>query len=600
MSDDSATSRGLGGRIAGKIAQHLVGATVATRAQTAPLQRQVGAIILDDFFQLTGSELRATMGATFRQLAEHPTTDDSMRPLMQFLAKGNGQMASFIGGSITGSVISGGLGDLITNTLAPTIHAIIANQPHGILTPADIAAADVRGFRIGQDHAYEAAQGGLNGDRYEALRQLQIRRPEVGQLLDALNRGDITDGEARGGLLQLGFREGDLDSIISGRRQILSPQALADLVVFGVLTEERAWPLAKLNGITREDFAMLVLGAGQPPSNEELAFALRRGVIDRDRYVKGLMQGPLRNEWIPYVEQMVLSPMSVADAVESVVQGALTDAQGRAIATQDGLIPEHWAPLVAIAGNPPGVQELGSMYRRRIITHDQLVQGIKESRLKNKYIEATIASTERLPPERSIISLVSKSHLTDAQGMDLLLKLGYSAGVSAAFLAEAHTTKTQPQRELTASQIIALYEDGAINRDDTLSMLDSLGYDAEVATWEVTIADLRVVKKFNDAAISRLHSLYVGWRITEQETLTTLDSLRIAPGERDNLMTLWNLERDVSTKDLTLAQITAAHKRGLIDDQGFYDRVRGIGYATADAVLLAELQAIDPTGLTVS
>lgn len=600
MSDDSAVKRGLGGRIAAGVAGHLVSATMAARSQATPLQRAVGNQILTDFFAGTGAELRNTMGDTFRALAEHPATDDSLRPLFHFLSRGKGEMASFIGGSVTGSVISGGIGDLITNLLAPPIHAIIANQPHAILSPSDVAAADVRGFSIGADHAYEAAQSGLNGDRYNALVQLQIRRLEVGQLLDAVNRGGITETAARGGLIQLGFREGDLDVIIEQRRLLLTPAALADMVVRDIMPEADAAAMAAHSGLTAADFHALVLDTGEAPGIQDLLFAHRRGFIDLARLEHGIRQSRVRNEWTDVVESLSTVPMSTADAVEAAVQGHLSLTESQIIAAQNGLMPGHWQVLYDTAGNPPGVQEMVSMWHRGVLTEAELIQGIKESRLKDKYIQKTIDAGVTLLPERSIVSLVSKGGLTDAQGMDLLLRRGYAPDIAQALIVEAHVTKTAKQRELTASQVVSLYEDGAISHDDVLSMLAGLGYDAEVAAWELTIADLRVVKKFNDAAISRLHSLYTGWRITEADALTTLDSLRIAPGQRDNLMTLWNLERGVSTKDLTLAQITAAHKKGILSDQDFFDRVRGIGYAADDAALLAELQGIDPSGLNVS
>lgn len=586
MTDDSAASKGLGGRVGARVASYLTNAHIANKQASIGLTAQTGALIWKQFFDGTGAELRNTMGDTFRLLAEHPATDPSVKPILKFLSRGQGEMASFIGGSITGSVISGGIGDLITNLLAPAIHGIIATQPHNILTPTDVANAQVRGIGIGQDYATEAAQSGLNSDRYNALVRLNTVRPDVSIILELLNRGEISEGSARGALIQLGYASEDLDGILATRRTLIDPARLADLVTFGVLSEEDATPMAVVTGISAADFHTLVLGNGTPPDNQSLAFAYRRGVIDKDRFIRGLTQGSLRNEWIPYVEQMVLTPMSTSDAVESVVQSELTDDQGRTIARQNGLIPEHWDPLVAIAGNPPGVQEMISMWHRGILTREQLVKGIQESRLKNKYIEAVISSGETLPPERTIVSLVSKGSLTPERGMDLLLKRGYAQDIAQALLDEAQANKTVKQRDLTASQIVTLYLDRAIDETAALSMLATIGYDADVAKWELSIADLQRVKKFNDAAIARLHSQYVAFRIDANTVSSTMDSLGIAPGERDDLLALWDIELNVSTKQLTLAQIESAWKKHAIGDQELHDRIRGIGYSEDDTIIL--------------
>lgn len=596
--DDGSGDRGLGGRVGGKVAGLVANASVAAKAKSAPFMRQVGNQVLHDFFEGTGAELRATMGPTFKALSEHGDTPDELRPLFAFLARGKGEMASFIGGNITGTVISGGLGDLITNVLAPPIHAIIGQEPNAELAVGDVARAKSRGINIGRDWADEARRAGYNRDRFNALVELNHERPDLAIILDLLNRKEISDTDARGALLQLGFKEADLDGILSTRHVLLDPARLADLVTFGVLTEDAATPMSERAGLSQDQFHLLVEGNGTPPSNVDLAFAYRRGVIDRDRFIRGLTQSSLRNEWIPYVEKMVLAPMSVSDAVESVVQNALTDAEGREIARQNGLIPEHWDPLVAIAGNPPGVQEMVSMWHRGQLTKDQLVQGIRESRLKNKYIQPTIDASETLPPERSIVSLVSKGALTPDVGMDLLLRRGYAPDVAQALLSEAHAEKTAKQRDLSESQVVALYTDRAMTRDQATGLLAALGYDDSEIGWILSLADLARLKRFQDAAISRAHSLYVAYKLDGTEVSTTLDALGIDPNQRNDLLALWDIERGVNTKQLTLAQLEAAFKHEVIDGQTLFDRLQGIGYARDDAGIIVSTLGVDVTTLT--
>jgi hypothetical protein len=306
---------------------------------------------------------------------------------------------------------------------------------------------------------------------------------------------------------------------------------------------------------------------------------------------KGITQGPLRNEWFDVVESLGQVPMSTADAIEAAVQGHLSLDQSRAIARQNGLLPDHWQPLYDTAGSPPGVQQMVSMWHRGQLTKPELVQGIQESRLKNKYIERVIAASETLPPERSIISLVTKGALTSEQGYSLLLKRGYAPDIATALIGEAHVTKNAKTRDLAESQIVALYEDQAIPVADATQMLDDLGYSADETSMILTLADLRRVRKYTDAAVAKIRSAYVARRIDENTAATTLDTLRVPPTQRDTLLQLWSLERDVSTKELTLAQAHAALKAGLIDVNEFGDRLLGMGYAAADAAILTMLYA---------
>lgn len=596
--DDSASNRGLGGRIGGKIAAHVANASLSSRVKGAPIQRAVGAQILNDFFAGTGAELRNTMGPLFAAWGEHADTADELRPLFKFLSRGKGELATMIGYTVAGGLLNQGLGAFISNALEPLTGRLVAGSPNLLLPVADAVQAHARGFDNGIDMRYEVNQQGINNDKFDTLVELARNRASESVILDLVNRGEMSEDFAVAELRRLGYDTGEAGFILATRRLLLTPAALADMTVRGILTEQDAAAVAQQSGLSNEDFHALVLDTGEPPGIQDLLFLNRRGFIDTDRLTHGIRQSRVRDEWIPDVLNLTFTPMSTADAIEGAVQGHLTEDESRAITAQNGLLPEHWQPLYDTAGNPPGVQDMISMYHRGVLTLDELIQGIKESRLKNKYIQKVIDAGVTLPPERTIVSLVSKSALDPTAAMDLLLRRGYSQDIATALLSEAHTTKTQKTRDLTESQLVALYEDQAIDGTQLHDMLASLGYDDSEIGWITTLADLRRLKKFNDAAISRVHSQYVGYKITDTDVTTTLDALGIAPNQRDDLLTLWGIERTVTTKQLTLTQIEAAFKKQVITAQDAYTRMQGIGYAADDAALILATLGVDPSTLT--
>jgi hypothetical protein len=599
MADDPGANTGFGNRFAGKLASHIVNAHVAGKVKSSQVTRGTGATILDDFFRLTGSELANTMGPTFKAIAEHPATDESMRPLFHFLARGNGQMATFLGGSVTGAVISGGLSDLITNLLAPVTHRIISATPNALLSLDAIASAVARGMSADYDMPYEAEQQGLGRRKLDVLVELARARPDVGVILELVNRGEMSADYAVFALGRLGYATADAGLILQTRHTLLTPAALADMVVRDIMAEPDAAAIAAKSGLSTEDFRHLVLDSGEAPGIQDLLFAHRRGFIDLARLEHGIRQSRVRNEWTDVIESLSHVPMSTADAIEAHVQGHLTEAQSRAIADQNGLMADHWRPLFETRGNPPGVQEMVSMWHRGVLTKDELIQGIKESRLKDKYIAKVIDAGVTLLPERSIVSLASKGGITDAEATDLLLRRGYAPDIVAALVKEAHVTKTAKQRELTASQIVALYEDRAIDQAAALAMLGTLGYDPEIAHWEITLADLRILKRNTDAAVSKVRALFVAHRIDLTEATTTLDSLSVAPAQREELLALWEIERAISRKELTPAEVKAAHKKGIISDQEYATRLRGLGYAPSDVAILLDIAGVDPSTVTI-
>lgn len=587
--DDSASNRGLGGRIGGKVAAHVANAVVSSRIKTMPASRNLIRLAWKDFFDGTGAELRNTLGPMFKQMANDPNLDPSLKPLLGFLSRGQGELATLIGYTVAGGVLSQGLGAFITNALQPVTGPAIAGYPNLLLTQSDAVQAEVRGMQGGYDMRYELRQQGIESGKFDVLVDLARNRADATVILDLVNRGIMSEDFAVAQLRRLGYDTGEAGFILSTRRLLLTPAELADMVVRGIASESDAAAVAAQSGLSTQDFHALVLDTGEPPSTQDLLFLHRRGFISDERLTRGIRQSRVRDEWLDAIKALSFVPMSNADAIEGAVQGHLTIDQSKAITAQNGLLPEHWQPLYDTAGNPPGVQEMISMWHRKQLTRDQLVQGIRESRLKDKYIETTIASGETLPPERTIVSMVSKNAITADRGMTLLLERGYAPDIAQALLSEAHSTKTQATRDLTQSQFVALYEDRAITAQQLHDNLAALRYDDEEIGWLTTLADLRRLKKFTDAAVSKIHSQYVAYKLSSTDATTALDALLVDPNQRNDLLALWDIERTVNAKQLTLAQIESAFKKHIIDAMEGYRRAQEIGYPAPDAAILMQI-----------
>jgi len=579
----------VGSRVGAAIADHLVRSMVSTKVQLAPHHVDLAMGIQEAFFGLTGQELSANFGPILRRLVETGELDPSTARLLTFVAKGRGQLATLIGHTVAGTALSTGLGALLSNFLQPATGRLIAQNPALPIGIDAVARATATGQLDGLDGNFEAAQQGIDGRKFGILTNLARPDPDIGVVLELVNRNELMEPDGLALLRRMGFRSVDAERIMSTRRSLIDPSRLADAVTFGAITQDQASTMALHTGLSREDFDLLVRANGAPPDPQTLAFALRRGIIDHATYVKGLTQGPLRNEWIPLMERIVLQPMSIEAAIEGAVQGALSETQSRSIAEQNGLIPEHWQPLYDIAGNPPGVQEMITMWHRGVLTKDQLIQGIRESRLKNKYVQAVIDGSETLPPEDTIGIMVREGSITLERGLDLLRKRGFATDIAQALIDKALAQRHAKSRDLAESQIVELYQDEAIDATQATDMLTALGYSGDEAAMVLSLYDLKRLRQFRQAVVARIRSAYVTRHVDDNEAVTALDATGTPPDQRNQLIQLWALEREVSTKELTLAQIHAALKAGLIDVDEFNLRLRGMGYSQPDADLLTAL-----------
>ena len=575
-------------KFAAKIADAVTRAHLDTKRRMAPDTVRMFMQLQEAFFTLTGAEHRSTSGGFWRDMLATGKLNGPAADVAGFLADGHGQWQTLLAGTATGAAMSGGILDFVTNEFAPGVQALLYEDPNKLLAPADAALAVARGIWALDRGTVEARKGAISSERFNALVELNTGIPSPDELRQLVNRGQLTEHDGQAALIRAGVSGQYAQALMEMRHTLLSPEQLATLVTFGAIGEPAAARLAALSGVSADDFALLVAGNGQPPSSEELLFAYRRKIIDKARLLRGITQGPIRNEWFDVIESLGQVPMSTADAIEAAIQGHLSKAEAQAITAENGLLPAHFEPLYQTAGSPPGPQQMLGWMNRRLMTEAEVKQGLTESRLKPKYVDLLIKSAVALPPMTVIRSAYARGTITHARAADLLGQHGYSAEDAAMILGEAQHAHTATIRHLTEAQILALRADRALTDVEAAGMLAALGYAPDDVTRLLDLAELERQRRLMDAALGRVRAAYVGRHISEQDAQDAMDALQVPAERRDDLLTIWGIEQTTVTKTLTLAQATAALKKGLITASDFTGRVSGMGYSPADVgVLLA-------------
>lgn len=579
----------LGGSLGPRIAKVTADAVLATRLATHPQVARLAVHAANDFLDQVTREVQANTGELWARLADDPDAPAWARRTFGFLARGRGQWSAMLGQTLVGSTLGNAVVDLVSNELNPIITNVIAKNPNAYLDPATAAQGHNRGIIPAGDAYAEGARKGFGRQRFQWLVKLAYHMPPPAETLDLLNRRVITEGQARDALVDAAVHPDWVDRVLRLRKTNLAPVALASMVVRGILSEENGAAQAAFSGVTADDFRNLVADTGQSMAVQDLLTAYRRGIIDRARLEHGIRTGNLRNEWIPVVEALRYSPMSVADAVAAVVQGHLQETAARAITEDNGLLPEHFTPLLATAGNPPGPETAGSMWRRGIMSRAEAEQAIRESALKNKYIPAVLAHSERLLPMDNVRIAYRERVIDAAEAIRRLTQLGFSVESARVLVAESQAQRNTQSRDLTQGLIADLYRDRAITAAEAESMLVTLGYDREEAGLRLAIVDLQRLRQFTDSAIARVRGLYVGHKINRSRVAADLDALHVPADQRASLLTLWDLERAANVRLLTPSEVARAFARGIIGVADARAELVRQGYDAADAEVVLRL-----------
>lgn len=411
---------------------------------------------------------------------------------------------------------------------------------------------------------------------------------------------------------------------------ILSPAALADLVVKGWMTQADGEKEAAKAGLDKDRFTAMVNGTGEPiPLMMALEF-WRRGFMPFDASHPGeisvetaIRQSHMRDDWLNVIHQGHLQPPSAAAAVNAVLRNQISEDEGLAMAWYAGLGVHNLAPpddpaladtkrafdiLVNSSGIPPAPGELLTLVRRGVIPWGDLdpatktpnpaelsfAQGIFEGDLKDKWMPALSNLYEAIPSPYYILESLKAGGIDQKTAADLFAKDGYPEAVINGFLSGAAQAKVAKQKNLTVSNIETLYAAQALSSDQATSMLTTLGYTADEAGFILELKDFDRALATLNSTVNKLKTLYVARKITATEATNALNSLGIPSGQVTVLFNDWDLERTNNLKILTEAQIAGAFKYGILAQDDAINRLVAIGYSEFDAWVVLSVEVKGP------
>lgn len=578
-----------GGRVGARITSLVVDAVVAMRQKMAPIQAAVASQVFTETTNHVSDEVRAVMGPIFSALARHPDTPADLQPLLHHLGNTRGQAFGWIGGALTGASMSAGLGDLLTNSLAPVISSLIAENPNAYLSPEQSAAIASRGLSRGWDNAREAARRGVSGDRFDLLQRLSQRDLSEAPVIDLYNRGILNDDQAVSELVKGGMSRESARLLLTVAKVPLTPEQAAQAWARNLVSESLVHMASRAAGLTNEDGDVLMGLAGEPPPVEALITAWRRGIIAEADFDRGIIQGPIRNEWIPTVKSLLEQPLAPEEAASAVTQGHLTYDAALAKARLSGVTPEDFAVIVDNAGLPPGVQFALDAMNRGIITREQFTSMFLESRIKNKYIDLMLAMSQQLVPAETVRIAYRLGTYPKDKALETLAGHGYSRDDAEALLALEDVRAREGTKDLTRAQVLALFSDDIIGEEEASNMLLELGFDSIEVELMVTMTEGDKVRRFVNALITRVRNAFVQGTMDENEAIATLTQAGVGQRQIDNLLSLWELEKQSLTAQLTAAQVVSAVKKGFIPREEGLDRLVARGYTPEDADILIKL-----------
>lgn len=500
-----------------------------------------------------------------------------------------------LGGRFLQEALGFGVGTAISAPLAPFVQDLTNElwtlHPSVPGSPADLAAMVVQDVKPLADAAAEAAMSGVNPERFAELVRINGSPIAPDQALDLWNRGEINEERVTLALLQSRLKPewtGDFKKL---RVQLLQIADLAQMVVQSVLDEPEATRRAGMLGLDAADFHKVVRLAGDPPGPQTVLQMWNRGYITEEEATLALLQSRLKPEWIEQFKELRFDPATTTQAASAVVRERITIDAGLEIAAQNGVSEQAFRLIVDELGRPIGNQQAVTLYKRGQFTRAQVQEVVARSNVRTQYLDAVIELGTKYPTITQTKALLQTGALPDSVARDVLTKEGYTPDVVEGVIAAGHGVKLAGSRQLTQAAIEAEYKSRGVDQAETRTLLHGIGYDDSDVDLLIGLWDYQAGKAFRDAVVGVVKARYLQADIDEPTASGLLDKVGIPPDQRDAYLQLWTFDLQANPTLLTLAQLTAAYKAKLIDQQQFRDYLPRLRYQEPEISWLVALHA---------
>jgi hypothetical protein len=483
------------------------------------------------------------------------------------------------------------------------------------IDPASLAEAVLRSYMTKADAEAEALPQGIGPANFAILTDLAGDAPGAQQLAQALRRG-IIEAHGRGPAstsYDQGIAEGRLHNkwgpvLEQLATVLLSPPDAASAVVRGFLSDHEGAAVAARSGVQAGTFQTMVHLAGDAPGPQQLAEALRRGLIpyggggaDPVSFVAGIREGRLADKWTAMIRGLSQIWPTPVLALDALLKGQLSKPEALKLYEKLGGDRQFFQTEFDTRGSSPTPLELITMANRGFIPWNgrgpnvvSFEQGFLEGPWKDKWQEAYRDFAVYTPPESTVVTLLAHGAIGNREAAELLAKQGMDAKLIHAYLDEAHTEALSDYRGATVADVLNSFYAQIISAKDARTILEALHVTPSAVDLLLAYTSIRRGFAAVTNAISRVRSLFAARKITVETAKSSLHRLGVPAAAIESIMSAWEVENSISVRVLSESQIVDAWEFAIMTESEALTELENIGYTPYDAWVLLSLKAKTP------
>lgn len=319
--------------------------------------------------------------------------------------------------------------------------------------------------------------------------------------------------------------------------------------------------------------------------------------------VRGAAQVEAQTDLNQIRSQYQAIPLDPAMLSEMVMRGIVTEDDGAAEAGMSALNKERFDKLVATVGEPPGIMQMLSLYRRGLIDDEALNKIIRYSRVRNEWIPQIKMLAHDTMSQSEALEGAVKGVLDPALAKELFIKAGgledqfqtlldtsgNAIGVEQvehlwlhglATSEDVHKTilhsRINPlfeglaaklyHRYLTGFQIKTIVQQGGATPAQAVTWLTEQGYPADQAAAFVKAVAQSTAGKVHDITEGQVLELYQSHFITVEAAKRLLTHLGYPPEVQTYLLEILDAKRSLAALNQAVTYVRKSYIAGRTDD----------------------------------
>lgn len=352
-----------------------------------------------------------------------------------------------------------------------------------------------------------------------------------------------------------------------------------------------------------DQFQEIVMASSVVPLDINMARqALLRGLIDDSKHDEILRSHHVKSEDIAILKELYEVIPPVQDIITMAVREVFSPEIVARFGQMEGMPSEfaEWAEKQGLSSywaraywashwRLPSIGQGFEMLHRRVIDDNDLDLLLRAADIM-PFWRDKLTAISYVPLTRVDVRRMYALGVLNEEGVyDAYLDHGYSPENATLMTEFTIAYTSEKERDLTKTDILALFKKYAIEYTTATEMLMQIGYSEDNATLLLYRAVSEMEATDNKKRIGYIEKAYVAGKITESEALSQLGKLDLASGESNFYIDSWNLAKQNKVRALTLDQIKAFYLNDIISESECRDELKEVGYNVIDTERFIQL-----------